>query len=167
MAISPYNLLSTFITLVLQLNTFFIPCNTFPTWLILSLSLFLLLQYRCEKSMIDYITVDEKLRKDVLDAKAVKGMLEGSDHYVVIAKIKIEDYLSKCFLLASSSPLPLSAPLLCMYSFNHSFHLTTGLPLLHDHSISLTYTFFTNSSFFFLSNTIMWIYLFLTYHSFW
>ena len=36
--------------------------------------------------MIDYIAVDEKLRKDVLDAKAVRGMYEGSDHYVVLWK---------------------------------------------------------------------------------
>ncbi len=36
-----------------------------------------------EKSLIDYIAVDEGLRKDVLDAKVVRGVLEGSDHYVV------------------------------------------------------------------------------------
>ena len=35
--------------------------------------------------MIDYITSDKKLRKDVLDAKAVRGMFKGSDHYVVLA----------------------------------------------------------------------------------
>ena len=32
--------------------------------------------------------VDEKLRRDVLDPKAVKMMLEGCDHYAVLAKIK-------------------------------------------------------------------------------
>ena len=30
--------------------------------------------------MIDYKAVDEKLVKDVLDSKAVRGMYEGSDH---------------------------------------------------------------------------------------
>ena len=38
-----------------------------------------------QKSMINYIAVDEKLRKDVLAAKAVKGIFEGSDHYIVLA----------------------------------------------------------------------------------
>ena len=33
--------------------------------------------------MIDYIAVDEKLRKDVLDAKAMRVMFEGPYHYVV------------------------------------------------------------------------------------
>ena len=37
--------------------------------------------------MIDYIVMDEKLRKDVLDAKAMTGMFEGLDHFV-LAKIK-------------------------------------------------------------------------------
>ena len=36
-----------------------------------------------------FALVDEKLRKNVLDAKAVGGMYEGYDHYVVLAKIKI------------------------------------------------------------------------------
>ena len=35
------------------------------------------------KSMIDYIVVDDKWRK------AVRGIFEGSDHYVLLAKIKI------------------------------------------------------------------------------
>ena len=39
--------------------------------------------------MIDYISMDEKLRKDVLDAKAVGGIIEGSDYYV-LGNIKIE-----------------------------------------------------------------------------
>ncbi len=34
--------------------------------------------------MIDYIAVGESLRKDVLDAKVVRGALEGSDHYAVV-----------------------------------------------------------------------------------
>ena len=36
------------------------------------------------------IAVDEKLRKDVLNVEAVIGMFEGSDHYVVLAKIKVK-----------------------------------------------------------------------------
>ena len=39
--------------------------------------------------MIDYKAVDEKLRKDVLDAKVVRGMFERSDHYTVLAQIRI------------------------------------------------------------------------------
>ena len=41
--------------------------------------------------MIDYIAVDKKLRKDVLDAKVVRGALEGSDHYAVVVKIMLRD----------------------------------------------------------------------------
>ena len=44
-----------------------------------------------QKNMIGCIAVDEKLRKDVLDAEAVRGMHDGSDHYVVLAKIKIKN----------------------------------------------------------------------------
>ena len=36
-----------------------------------------------QKSMIDYIAVNKTLRKDVLDAKAVRGIFEGSDCCVV------------------------------------------------------------------------------------
>ena len=43
-----------------------------------------------QRSMIDYIAVDEKLRKDVLDGKAERGMYEGSDLCVVLAKIEIK-----------------------------------------------------------------------------
>ena len=42
-----------------------------------------------QMSVIDYIAVDEFLRKDVLDAKVVRGMCVGSDHYAVLAKFKI------------------------------------------------------------------------------
>ena len=41
-----------------------------------------------QKSVIDYIAVNETLRKGVLNAKAVKGMLERLNHYVVSVKIK-------------------------------------------------------------------------------
>ena len=40
--------------------------------------------------MSDYIAVDQKLRKDVLDVKAVRGMVDVLDYYVVLAKIKIK-----------------------------------------------------------------------------
>ena len=46
--------------------------------------------YKEKKSIINYEAVDEKLRKDVLNAKAVKGMYEWLDHYVVLVKIKIK-----------------------------------------------------------------------------
>ena len=36
-----------------------------------------------QKSIIDYIAMDEKLRKDLLNAKAVRGICEGSDDNVV------------------------------------------------------------------------------------
>ncbi len=42
-----------------------------------------------ESSMINYISVDERLRKDVLDAKVVRGTLEGSDHYAVVVKLML------------------------------------------------------------------------------
>ncbi len=41
--------------------------------------------------MIDYIAVDERLRKDVMDAKVVRGALEGSDYYAVVVKILLRD----------------------------------------------------------------------------
>ncbi len=41
--------------------------------------------------MPDYIRVDKKLRKDVLEAKVVRGMFDVTDHYVVLAKIKLRD----------------------------------------------------------------------------
>ncbi len=39
--------------------------------------------------MTDYTVVDERLRKDVMDAKMVRGALEGSDHYAVAIKIML------------------------------------------------------------------------------
>ncbi len=44
-----------------------------------------------QKSLIDYTAVDERLREDVLDAKVVRGVLEGSDHYAVVVKIMLRD----------------------------------------------------------------------------
>ncbi len=51
-----------------------------------------------QKSMIDYIAVDERIEKEVVDARMVRRMFDRSDHYVV-AKIKIRDrwdYGKKC-----------------------------------------------------------------------
>ena len=42
-----------------------------------------------QKSMIDYIAVDDRIKKDVMDARVARGMIDGSDHYPVIAKIQI------------------------------------------------------------------------------
>ncbi len=44
-----------------------------------------------QKSMIDYMAVDERIKKEVVDARVVKGMFDESDHYVVVAKIQIRD----------------------------------------------------------------------------
>ena len=40
-----------------------------------------------QKSMIDYIAMDERMKKDVLDAKVVRGVFDWSDHYDVVAKM--------------------------------------------------------------------------------
>ncbi len=49
-----------------------------------------------EKSLIAYIAVEERLRKDVLDAKVVRGALEGSNHYAVVVKIMLRDKWEFC-----------------------------------------------------------------------
>ncbi len=54
---------------------------------------------RSEASSDLYIAVDERIKKEVVDARVVRGMFDGSDHYVVIAKIQIRDrweYGKKC-----------------------------------------------------------------------
>ena len=51
-----------------------------------------------QKNMIDYTAVDQKLIKDVMDAKVVRGMFQGSDHCTVLATIRIRgrwEYRSK------------------------------------------------------------------------
>ncbi len=40
--------------------------------------------------MIDYVAVDEKLRKDILDARRARGMFDGLDHYAVSDKTLIQ-----------------------------------------------------------------------------
>ncbi len=45
----------------------------------------------CEqKGLIDYVAVDERLRKDVSDAEVVRRMFDGSDHLAVLAKLKMK-----------------------------------------------------------------------------
>ena len=46
-----------------------------------------------QNSVIDYITVDQKLRKDVMNAKVVRGIFQGSDHYLFLAKIRVRGRL--------------------------------------------------------------------------
>ncbi|KAK3881607.1 hypothetical protein Pcinc_013953 [Petrolisthes cinctipes] len=42
-----------------------------------------------QKSLIDYISVDERLRRDVMDAKVVRGMVQCSDHFAVLVRMKV------------------------------------------------------------------------------
>ncbi len=52
-----------------------------------------------QKSLIDYIAVDERIKKDVLDARVMRGLFDGPDHYAVVAKIQIRgrwEYSKKC-----------------------------------------------------------------------
>ncbi len=44
-----------------------------------------------QKGLIDYVAVDERLRKDVCDAKVVRGMFDGSDHLAVLVKLKMKE----------------------------------------------------------------------------
>lgn len=44
-----------------------------------------------QKSMTNHTAVDEKLRKDVLDAKVARGMFDMSDHSAVLDKIQTVD----------------------------------------------------------------------------
>ena len=42
-----------------------------------------------QKGLIDFIAVDERLRKDVIDARVVRGMFPDSDHFAVLAKVRM------------------------------------------------------------------------------
>ncbi len=44
-----------------------------------------------EKSLIDYIAVDNRLRREVEDAKVVRGLFSGSDHIAVVAKVRMRE----------------------------------------------------------------------------
>lgn len=47
-------------------------------------------------SLTDYTAGDEELRKDVLDAKVVKGLFDASDYCVVLAKLRIRGRREFC-----------------------------------------------------------------------
>lgn len=42
-----------------------------------------------QKTAIDYVAVDKRLRKDVLDTKVVRRTFEGLDHYAMLTWIKM------------------------------------------------------------------------------
>ncbi len=44
-----------------------------------------------QKGLIVYVAVDERLRKDVCDAKVVRGMFGGSDHLAVLSELKTKE----------------------------------------------------------------------------
>ncbi len=44
-----------------------------------------------ERSMIDYIAVDNRLRREVEDAKVVRGLFSDSDHFVVVVKVRMRE----------------------------------------------------------------------------
>lgn len=44
---------------------------------------------REQKSLIDYVVLDESMRIWVQDARVVRGMFEGSDHHAVVVKLKV------------------------------------------------------------------------------
>ncbi len=45
-----------------------------------------------ERRRIDFIAVDNRLRKEMEDAKVVRGMFSGSDHFaVVVEKVRMRE----------------------------------------------------------------------------
>ncbi len=44
-----------------------------------------------ERSMIDYIAVDNRLRREVEDTKVVRGLFSDSDHFAVVAKVRMRE----------------------------------------------------------------------------
>lgn len=42
-----------------------------------------------EKTLIDYIAVDNMIRREVPGAKAVKGKFSGSDYFALVAKVRM------------------------------------------------------------------------------
>ncbi len=44
-----------------------------------------------ERSMIDYIAVDNRLRREVEDAKVVRGLFSDSDHFAVVAEVRMRE----------------------------------------------------------------------------
>ncbi len=47
-----------------------------------------------ERSLIDYIAVDKRLKKGMEDTKMVRGILfSGSDHFAVVVKVRMRERL--------------------------------------------------------------------------
>ncbi len=44
-----------------------------------------------EKSLIDYIAVDNRLRREVENAKVVRGIFSGSDQFSLVAKVRMRE----------------------------------------------------------------------------
>ncbi len=44
-----------------------------------------------ERSLIDYIAVDNRLRREVEDAKVVRGLFSDSDHFAVVVKVRMRE----------------------------------------------------------------------------
>ncbi len=44
-----------------------------------------------ERSLIYYIAVNNRPRREVEDAKVVKGLFSGSDHFAVVAKVRMRE----------------------------------------------------------------------------
>ncbi len=44
-----------------------------------------------DRSLIDYIAVDNRLRREVEDAKVVRGLFSGSDPFAVVAKVRMRE----------------------------------------------------------------------------
>ncbi len=44
-----------------------------------------------DRSLIDYIAVDNRLRREVEDTKVVGGLFSDSDHFAVIAKVRMRE----------------------------------------------------------------------------
>ena len=40
--------------------------------------------------LIDYIAINQEVRGKVMDARIVRGMLTGSDHYAVLARLRVK-----------------------------------------------------------------------------
>ncbi len=44
-----------------------------------------------KRSLIDYLAVDNRLRREVEDAKVVRGLFSGSDHFAEVVKVRMRE----------------------------------------------------------------------------
>ncbi len=44
-----------------------------------------------KEALIDYIAVDNRLRREMEDAKVVRGLFSDSDHFAVVAKVRMRE----------------------------------------------------------------------------